>query len=97
MPIPPELAIACADVALADGADGILGRQARYVATPGSTGEASALLRAAAALGLTVVPRGAGRLQHWGDPPDSCDLIPDTGRKFDPEHRMAPGRLAEAV
>jgi glycolate oxidase FAD binding subunit len=25
-----------------------------------------------------VVPRGAGRLQHWGDPPDSCDLIVDT-------------------
>jgi FAD/FMN-containing dehydrogenase len=26
------------------------------------------------------VPRGAGRLQHWGDPPDSCDLIVDTRR-----------------
>jgi glycolate oxidase FAD binding subunit len=24
------------------------------------------------------VPRGAGRLQHWGDPPDSCDLIVET-------------------
>jgi glycolate oxidase FAD binding subunit len=80
MPIPPELASACADIALAGGADAIEGRQARYVAAPASTGEASALLRAAAALGLTVVPRGAGRLQHWGDPPDSCDLIVDTRR-----------------
>jgi glycolate oxidase FAD binding subunit len=80
MPIPPELASACADIALAGGADAIEGRQARYVAAPASTGEASALLRAAAVLGLTVVPRGAGRLQHWGDPPDNCDLIVDTRR-----------------
>ena len=56
------------------------GPAARYVAAPASTEEASALLRAAAALGLTVVPRGAGRLQHWGNPPDSCDLIVDTRR-----------------
>ncbi|MGD0698418.1 MAG: FAD-binding oxidoreductase [Trebonia sp.] len=80
MPIPTELASACADVTLAGEADAIAGRQARYVAAPASTGEASALLRAAAALGLTVVPRGAGRLQHWGNPPDSCDLIVDTRR-----------------
>ena len=80
MPIPPELAGACADVRLATGADTIAGRPARYVAAPGSTAEASTLLRAAAALGLTVVPRGAGRLQHWGNRPDSCDLIVDTRR-----------------
>jgi glycolate oxidase FAD binding subunit len=80
MPIPPELAGACADVATAGGGDAIGGRQARYVAAPASTEQASALLRAAAALGLTVVPRGAGRLQHWGNPPDSCDLIVDTRR-----------------
>jgi glycolate oxidase FAD binding subunit len=80
MPIPPEVASACADVQLAGEADTIGGRPARYVAAPDSTAEASALLRAAAALGLTVVPRGAGRLQHWGNPPDSCDLIVDTRR-----------------
>jgi glycolate oxidase FAD binding subunit len=80
MPIPTELATACTDVRLADDADTIAGRRARYVAAPDSTAEASALLRAAAALGLTVVPRGAGRLQHWGNPPDSCDLIVDTRR-----------------
>jgi glycolate oxidase FAD binding subunit len=90
MPIPPELATACADVRLAGEADTIAGRPARYVAAPASTEEASALLRAAAALGLTVVPRGAGRLQHWGNPPDSCDLIVDT-RRLDRivEHRPA--------
>jgi glycolate oxidase FAD binding subunit len=80
MPIPPELATACADVRLAGEADTISGRPARYVAAPDSTAEASTLLRAAAALGLTVVPRGAGRLQHWGNPPDRCDLIVDTHR-----------------
>lgn len=80
MPIPAELAAACADVASASAADTVAGRQARYVAAPASTGEAAALLRAAAALGLTVVPRGAGRLQHWGDPPDGCDLVVDTRR-----------------
>jgi glycolate oxidase FAD binding subunit len=80
MPIPPGLASACADIAPAGDSDAIRGRQARYVAAPASTEEASTLLRAAAALGLTVVPRGAGRLQHWGNPPDSCDLIVDTRR-----------------
>jgi len=80
MPIPPELATACADIRLADDADTIAGRPGRYVAAPDSTAEASALLRAAAALGLTVVPRGAGRLQHWGNPPERCDLIVDTFR-----------------
>src|ERR1700727_504745 len=80
MPIPLELATACSDVRLAADADTIAGRPARYVAAPASTEEASGLLRAAAAFGLTVVPRGAGRLQHWGNPPDSCDLIVATGR-----------------
>ena len=80
MPIPPELASSCADVTPAGDSDTIGGRQARYVAAPSSTEEASALLTAAAALGLTVVPRGAGRLQHWGNRPDSCDLIVDTRR-----------------
>jgi glycolate oxidase FAD binding subunit len=76
--VPAELARACADVRAASSADVISGVQARYVAGPGSADEASALLRAAAALGLTVVPRGTGRRQHWGNPPTSCDLIVDT-------------------
>jgi glycolate oxidase FAD binding subunit len=96
MPIPPELATACADVRLAGEADTISGRPARYVAAPGSTAEASTLLRAAAALGLTVVPRGAGRLQHWGNPPDSCDLIVDT-RRLDQIVEHAPADLSVTV
>jgi glycolate oxidase FAD binding subunit len=96
MPIPPELASACADVALAGGGDTIGGRQARYIAAPASTEEASALLRAAAALGLTVVPRGAGLLQHWGNLPDSCDLIVDT-RRLDRIVEHVPAEFAVTV
>jgi glycolate oxidase FAD binding subunit len=78
--VPSELVAACAEVDLAGPADVIASVPARYVAAPASTEEASALLRAAAGLGLTVVPRGSGRRQHWGSPPASCDLIVDTGR-----------------
>lgn len=78
--IPAELATACADVAAAADADQIAGVQARYVAAPASTEEASALLRAAADLGLSVVPRGSGTRLDWGNPPTSCDLIVDTRR-----------------
>lgn len=96
MPVLPELSTACADTAVAGPADAICGRRARYVAAPASTDEAAALLRAAAGLGLTVVPRGADRLQHWGNPPDSCDLIVDT-RRLDQivEHR--PGDFTVTV
>jgi glycolate oxidase FAD binding subunit len=80
MPVPPELASACADAAEAGPGDAVAGVRACYVAAPASTEEASALLRAAARLGLTVVPRGAGLLQHWGNPPDSCGLIVDARR-----------------
>jgi glycolate dehydrogenase FAD-binding subunit len=76
--VPAELTAACADIRAAEPADAIAGVPARYVAAPASTDEASALLRAAAALALTVVPRGSGQRQHWGNPPASCDLIVDT-------------------
>jgi len=78
--IPAELKTACADVAAAGDADQFSGVQARYVAAPASTDEASALLRAAAGLGLVVVPRGSGRRLNWANPPASCDLIVDTCR-----------------
>src|SRR5260370_344658 len=96
MPVPPELATACADTATAGPADAMGGRQARYVAAPASTDEASALLRAAAGLSLTVVPRGAGRLQHWGNPPGSCDLIVDT-RRLDQIIEHIPGDFTVTV
>jgi glycolate oxidase FAD binding subunit len=78
--IPAQLANACADVTLARELDAVGGRQARYVAAPGSTKEAAALLAAATELGLTIVPRGSGSRLDWGAPPASCDLIVDTHR-----------------
>jgi glycolate oxidase FAD binding subunit len=78
--IPAELKTACADVAAAGDTDQIAGVQARYVAAPASTDEASGLLRAAAGLGLVVVPRGSGRRLNWANPPTSCDLLVDTRR-----------------
>ncbi len=50
------------------------------VAAPASTGEASALLAAAQAHGLAVVPRGSGTRLGWGAPPRRCDLVIDTLR-----------------
>jgi len=57
--------------------DAIAGVVPAFVAFPASTEEASALLRAAAAHGLSVVPRGAGTGLGWGLPPSSADLVID--------------------
>ncbi len=78
--VPAELASACAHVTPAGPADAVAGEPASYVAAPASVGEAAAVLRAAAGLGLTVVPRGTGGRLDWGPAPASCDLIIDTGR-----------------
>lgn len=76
--VPAELANACVDVAVAHDADAVSGQQAQYVAAPASTGEAATLLKAAAELGLTVMPRGTASKLDWGVPPSSCGLIVDT-------------------
>ena len=94
--IPADLANACVDVAVARNLDAIGGRQARFVAAPASTTEAAALLRAAADLGLTVVPRGSGSRLHWGAPPTGCDLIVDT-RRLDRILDHAAGDLVVSV
>ncbi|MBF9135143.1 FAD-binding oxidoreductase, partial [Plantactinospora sp. S1510] len=60
--------------------DVVGGVPARLVATPGSTEQAAAVLRAAAELRLSVVARGAGSRLDWGAPPRTLDLILDTGR-----------------
>jgi glycolate oxidase FAD binding subunit len=79
--IPGPLAAACADVRPAGPQDGQHGGAApAWVASPASVDEAGALLRAAAGLGLAVLPRGAGTRQGWGLPPRRCDLVVDTGR-----------------
>ena len=94
--IPAQLANACADVTPAGELDAVGGRQARYVAAPGSTDEAAALLTAAAELGLTVVPRGSGSRLDWGAAPASCDLIVDT-RRLDQVVEHAAGDLVVTV
>ncbi len=58
--------------------DTVDGVAAAYVASPGSTQEASEVLRAAARHGLAVVARGTGTRLGWGAPPRRCDLIVDT-------------------
>ena len=67
-----------------------------FVASPGSTEEASALLRAAAGYGLTVVPRGAGTGLSWGAPPSACDLVVDM-RRMDQVIEHAAGDLVARV
>ncbi len=94
--LPAELSSACADVTAAGPADTVGGRQARYVAAPASTPEAAALLRAAAGLGLAVVPRGSGTRLDWGCAPTSCDLIVDT-RRMDQVLEHAAGDQVAAV
>jgi glycolate oxidase FAD binding subunit len=73
-------ALAAACPSLRPGAapsDAVAAVTPSLVATPASTEEAAALLRAAAAHGLTVVPRGAGTGLGWGAPPASADLVVD--------------------
>jgi glycolate dehydrogenase FAD-binding subunit len=74
------LRAACGDVAQATADDTVDGVPARWVAWPGSTEEVSAVLRAAARMGLRVVARGTGTRLTWGVPPTDVDLIVDTSR-----------------
>jgi glycolate oxidase FAD binding subunit len=64
----------------ATGADAVGGVSPRWVATPGSTEEAAAVLRVAADRGLQVVVRGRGTALHWGLPPRGVDLVVSTAR-----------------
>jgi glycolate oxidase FAD binding subunit len=96
MTMPPELAKACVHVRPADADDVVAGVAARLVAEPASTQEAGALMKAAAGLGLSVVPRGTGTRLTWGPPPASCDLIVDT-RRLDAVLEHAAGDLVVRV
>jgi glycolate oxidase FAD binding subunit len=71
------LEAACSATRDAAAADSVAGVSPVFVAAPSSTAEAAALLGAAAAHDLTVVPRGAGLGLGWGQPPSSCDLVVD--------------------
>ncbi|MBW8766268.1 MAG: FAD-binding oxidoreductase, partial [Geodermatophilales bacterium] len=74
------LAAACDDVREAGAEDAVDGVASALVARPGSTAEVAAVLRAAAAAGLTIVPRGSGTKMTWGRPPERADLLLDLGR-----------------
>ena len=90
------LAAACAALSEGTAADAVSGVVPSLVASPGSTAEAAALLRAAASFGLTVVPRGAGTGMSWGAPPSSCDLVVDL-RSMDQVLEHAAGDLVARV
>jgi glycolate oxidase FAD binding subunit len=64
----------------AGDADTVCGVPARFVATPASTAETSAVVRAAALHDLSIVVRGAGTKLAWGAPPNRVDLVLDTSR-----------------
>ena len=77
-PVLGALAAACPAVRPAEPGDTIAGVMPRFAASPATVAEASALLAAAAAQDLAVVPRGGGSKLGWGAPPHRCDLVVDT-------------------
>jgi glycolate oxidase FAD binding subunit len=70
---------ACADVRTGGEDDLVDGVVPGLVARPTSTQQVSEVLGAAAAHGLTVVPRGRGTKMTWGMPPSSADVLVDLG------------------
>jgi glycolate oxidase FAD binding subunit len=77
-PVLGALAAACPAARLAEPGDAVAGVMPRFAASPATVAEASALLAAAAACDLAVVPRGGGSKLGWGAPPRRCDLVVDT-------------------
>jgi glycolate oxidase FAD binding subunit len=74
------LAEACDEVRDGGDGDGGPGLAPAFVASPGSTEQAAALLRVAAGHELAVVARGGGSRLSWGSPPSRCDLVIDMSR-----------------
>ncbi len=68
---------ACAQVHEAAEADHVDGVRPGLVARPTDTGQVADVLRAAAAHGLSVVPRGRGTKLSWGTAPTSADVLLD--------------------
>ena len=71
------IASACAQVHDAEPADDIDGVRPGMVARPADTDQVAEVLRAAAAHGLSVVPRGRGTKLSWGTPPSSAHVVVD--------------------
>ena len=63
------------------------------VARPADTDEVAEVLRAAAAHGLTVVPRGRGTKLSWGLPPDAAPTCCSTSARLDQVLDHAAGDL----
>lgn len=76
----PAEALAATGVTIRDAGpdDDVAGVKPRWVALPESTEEIAAVLRAASAHDLAVVPVGSGTKLHWGRPPERCDVLLDT-------------------
>jgi glycolate oxidase FAD binding subunit len=74
------LAEACDEVRDGGEGDAGPGPAPSFVASPGSTEQAAALLRVAAGHELAVVARGGGSRLSWGNPPGRCDLVIDMSR-----------------
>ena len=64
----------------ADAVDALDGVRPQFVATPGSVGEVSELLRLASSSRWNVAPAGSGTKRGWGNPPTSLDLVLSTRR-----------------
>jgi len=75
-----SLSGACPEVREGRADDSIGDVTPAFVASPASTDEAAAVLRAAAEHDLAVVPRGGGSRLGWGTPPSRCDLLVDMTR-----------------
>ena len=79
-----EVAVALAGtgavVSEAGPADAVAGVAPACVAYPGTVEQAAGVIRAAASLGMTVVPRGSGRTISWAPPPARCDVVADMTR-----------------
>lgn len=71
------LASACARVDDPQEGDAVDGVHPGLVARPTDTDQVSEVMRASAAHGLTVVPRGRGTKLSWGAAPTSADVLLD--------------------
>ena len=60
--------------------DNVAGVQARMVFEPNTEAELALALQQADAAGLSVIPRGSGSKDAWGNPPPRADLILSTTR-----------------
>jgi glycolate oxidase FAD binding subunit len=90
------VASACADVHDPGETDDVDGITPGLVARPTDTAQVAEVLRAAAAHGLTVVPRGRGTKLSWAMPPASADVLLDVSR-LDQVLDHQPGDLIAAA